>query len=67
MKDIKVSEIDLAKDVFQLHGTDARDSRVLTKRSSREKLTEYMVNTPACLGGIEACGSAHYWAHVFEG
>lgn len=66
MKDIKVLGIDLAKDVFQLHGTDAKGSRVLTKRLSREKLTEYMANTPACLVGIEACGSAHYWARVFE-
>lgn len=66
MKDIKVLGIDLAKDVFQLHGTDAKGNRVLTKRLSRGKLIEYMVNTPPCLVGIEACGGAHYWARVFE-
>ena len=66
MKDIKVLGIDLAKDVFQIHGTDARGCRVLSKRLSRGKLAEYMANTAPCLVGIEACGSAHYWARVFE-
>lgn len=66
MKDIKVLGIDLAKDVFQIHGTDVRGSRVLTKRLSRGKLSEYMANTAPCLVGIEACGGAHYWARVFE-
>lgn len=66
MKDIKVLGVDLAKDVFQLHGTDAKGNRVLTKRLSREKLIEYMANITPCLVGIEACGGAHYWARVFE-
>ncbi|MGX6643303.1 IS110 family transposase [Legionella pneumophila] len=66
MKDIKVLGIDLAKDVFQLHGTDARGNRVLTKRLSRVKLIEYMANTTPCLVGIEACGGSYYWARVFE-
>lgn len=66
MKDIKVLGVDLAKDVFQLHGTDAKGNRVLTKRLSRGKLIEYMANLTPCLVGIEACGGAHYWARVFE-
>lgn len=66
MKDIKVLGIDLAKDVFQLHGTDAKGNRVLTRRLSRGKLIEYMANITPCLVGIEACGGAHYWARVFE-
>ena len=66
MKDIKVLGVDLAKDVFQLHGTDAKGNRVLTKRLSRGKLLEYMANITPCLIGIEACGGAHYWARVFE-
>ncbi|MBA2648301.1 MAG: IS110 family transposase [Legionella sp.] len=66
MKNIKVLGIDLAKDVFQLHGTDAKGNRVLTKRLSRRKLIEYMANITPCLVGIEACGGAHYWARVFD-
>lgn len=66
MKNIKVLDIDLAKDVFQLHGTDAKGSRVLIKRLKRGNLIEFMANITPCLVGIEACASAHYWARVFE-
>lgn len=65
MSDINVLGIDLAKDVFQLHGTDANGKRVLSKRLTRKKLIEYMSNLTPCLVGIEACGGAHYWARVF--
>jgi transposase len=60
MEDIKVLGVDLAKDVFQLHGKDAKGNGVLTKRLSREKLIEYRANLTPCLVGIEACGGAHY-------
>lgn len=66
MSNIKVLGIDLAKDVFQLHGTDARGKKVLSKRLSRNKLMAYMSNLSPCLVGIEACGSSHYWARVFR-
>lgn len=66
MSNIKVLGIDLAKDVFQLHGTDAKGKKVLSKRLSRSKLVEYMSNLSPCLVGIEACGSSHYWARVFR-
>lgn len=57
--------IDLAKNVFQLHGADQRGKKVLSKRLTREKFVEYMSNLKACVIGIEACGSAHYWARLF--
>lgn len=66
MKNIKALGIDLAKNVFQLHGTDAKGKRVLTKRLSRDKLIEFMSNLTPCLIGIEACTGAHYWARTFE-
>lgn len=65
MNHIKVLGIDLAKDVFQLHGTDRNGKKVLSKRLTRNKLIEYMANLTPCLVGIEACGGAHYWARVF--
>lgn len=65
MKDIKVLGIDLAKNVFQLHGNDARGKKVLTKRLSREKLIEFLSKMKPCTVGIEACVGAHYWARVF--
>ena len=66
MSNIKVLGIDLAKDVFQIHGTDGKGNRVLQKRLSRGKLIEYMANMTPCLVGIEACGGAHYWARTFS-
>lgn len=65
MNNIKVLGIDLAKNVFQLHGTDAKGKCVLKKRLNREKLIEFMAQLASCLIGIEACGGAHYWARTF--
>jgi transposase len=65
MKDIKVIGIDLAKNVFQLHGTDAKGKCVLRKRLSRQQLIEFMSNVSPCLVGIEACTGSHYWARTF--
>ena len=60
MKKITTLGVDLAKNVFQLHGTDDRGKRVLRKRVTRAKLPEVMQQLAPCLIGIEACGSAHY-------
>lgn len=65
MKNIKVLGIDLAKNVFQLHGTDSKGKCVLKKRLKRDKLIEFMSNLKPCLIGVEACVGAHYWARVF--
>jgi transposase len=66
MKNIKVLGIDLAKNVFQIHGTDARGKCILRKRLSRTKLMEFIANLPRCTIGIEACGGSHYWARCFK-
>ena len=65
MKDITVLGIDLAKNVFQLHGVNVKGKCVLKRRLSREKLIEFMAQLSPCLVGIEACGGAHYWARLF--
>jgi transposase len=67
MKDIKVLGIDLAKNVFQLHGTNAHGKRILKKRLSREQLPSFIAQLPSCLIGIEACGGSHHWARTFQG
>jgi transposase len=58
--------IDLAKNIFQLHGVNRHGKAVLTKRVTRARLRETVVNIPPCLIGMEACASAHYWAREFE-
>lgn len=67
MKNITVIGIDLAKDVFQVHGTDSKGRKLINKSMSRKKLAEFMVKLPPCLVGMEACGTAHYWARRLEG
>ena len=54
--------IDLAKHVFQLHGVDAQGHTVLRRRLSRTQLRPFVAQLHPCLVGMEACGSAHYWA-----
>lgn len=65
MKNIKVLGIDLAKNVFQLHGTDAKGKCILRKRFNRNQLIEFISNLQPCLIGIEACTGSHYWARTF--
>lgn len=66
MRNIKVLGIDLAKNVFQLHGTDAKGKQILRKRFNRMQLIEFVSNLSPCIIGIEACTGAHYWGRLFE-
>ena len=59
--------IDLAKNVFQVHGADGRGKAVLKKGLKRAQMLPFFANLTPCLIGMEACGSAHYWARKLEG
>ena len=54
--------IDLAKAVFQVHGVDDHCKVVLRKQLKRKDMLSFFANLQPCLIGMEACGSAHYWA-----
>jgi transposase len=54
--------LDIAKNVFQVHGVDAQGRVVLRKRLARGRVLAFFANLPRCLIGLEACGGAHYWA-----
>lgn len=54
--------IDLAKNVFQIHGADATGKALVKKRLSRNRLRAYFANRPPSVIGLEACGSSNYWA-----
>jgi transposase len=47
---------------LQVHGVDVRGNVLLRKAVKRAELTKLFAQLPACLIGLEACGSAHYWA-----
>lgn len=57
--------IDLAKNIFQIHGVDHQGKALLKKQLSRKKLFEFIANLPKCKIAMEACGSANYWARQF--
>ena len=50
--------IDLAKNVFQLHGCDANGRAALRKQLARPQLLRFIVNLSRCLVAMEACASA---------
>lgn len=58
--------IDLAKNVFAVHDTDERGKTVLKKSLKREQVALFLANLPPCLVGMEACGSAHFWARKLQ-
>jgi transposase len=63
---VTIVGIDLAKNVFQVHGCDAKGKAVLRKQLSRGQLLNFVANLPPCVVAMEACASAHYWAREIE-
>jgi transposase len=62
MNEITTIGIDLAKHVFQLHGIDGAGKVVVCRRLRRSQVAAFFATLPPCLVGMEACGSAHFWA-----
>lgn len=66
MTKVAILGIDLAKNVFQLHGIDAEGQPVLKRRVRREKPLQIVADIEPCLITIEACTGAFYWAQAFQ-
>lgn len=58
--------IDLAKNVFQLHGTDGDGKLILSRRLRRDQLLTEVAKLPPLTIGIEACTGAFYWQREFQ-
>lgn len=58
--------IDLAKSVFQIHATDSHGKVVLRRCLKRSQMVTFFSQQERCLVGMEACGSAHYWARTLQ-
>jgi transposase len=54
--------LDLAKQVFEVHGVDAQETVALRRSLRRGKVLEFFAQLPPCLVGMEACATGHYWA-----
>lgn len=67
MEKISVIGLDLAKNVFQVHGADSNGKKLVGKKLKRSELMDFFARMPRCLVGLEACGGAHEWARRLEG
>jgi transposase len=56
----------VAKSVFQVHGVNEEGQVVVERQLRRPQLLGWFAQLPACLIGIEACGTAHYWARALR-
>ena len=61
MSEITTVGLDLAKNVFQLHGADASGRAVLRRKLRRGQVLEVLAGLPRCTVAMEACGGAHFW------
>ena len=62
MKHVTTIGLDLAKQVFQIHGADAEGSPIINRKLRRAEVLRFFEKQPPCLVGLEACGGSHYWA-----
>ena len=54
--------LDLAKNIFQVHGIDANGKMAFNRSLRRSQVLAFFKSHKPCLVGIEACGTSHYWA-----
>jgi transposase len=66
MAQVTTLGIDIAKNVMCVHGVDTHGHVVVKKRLSRQKVLPFVAQLSPCLIGMEASGSAHYWAREFS-
>jgi transposase len=62
MNEVITIGVDLAKNVFQVHGVDAEGAVVVRRQLRRRQVLAFFKKQPPCLVGMEACATAHYWA-----
>jgi transposase len=61
MGEVSTIGVDLAKNVFQVHGADASGAVVFRRKLRRHDVLGFFARQPRCVVVMEACGGAHYW------
>ncbi len=59
--DVATIGLDIAKNVFQVHGVDGAGEVVIRRQLRRRQVLPFFKKLPGCLVGIEACATAHHW------
>ena len=67
MSEITTIGLDLAKNIFQVHGVNETGTAVVVKRLRRSQVIGFFAGLPPCLVGMEACATAHHWARELTG
>ena len=66
MKEVSIIGVDLAKQVFQLHGATAEGEVVFRKKLSRKQFLTFMQSQPRCIIAMAACATAHHWTRTLS-
>jgi transposase len=66
VEDVSTIGLDIAKSVFQVHGTNAAGEVVVRRQVKRAQVLKFFASLPPCLIGIEACASAHHWSRELQ-
>ncbi|PLW76063.1 hypothetical protein C0081_16545 [Cohaesibacter celericrescens] len=64
MKEVTTVGIDIVKSVFQVHGISKEGEIIIRRKLRHSEVVAFFQRLPACLIGIEACASGHYWART---
>lgn len=67
MSDVTTIGLDLAKNVFKVHGVDACGEVVIRKQLRRSQVLPFFKTLGPCLAGMEACATARHWARPLMG
>ena len=62
MNEISIIGLDIAKNVFQVHGIDRSGEPVVSRQLKRGRVLAFFGKLPRCLVGMEACATSHHWA-----
>ena len=62
MNEVITIGVDLAKNVFQVHGIDGLGAMIIGRQLRRSQMLPFFKKQPPCLVGMEACATAHHWA-----
>src|SRR5215475_4519200 len=58
--------LDLAKNVFQVHGVDAAGQVTMRRKLRRSQVERFFAGLAPCMVGLEACGGGHHWARLLR-
>jgi len=61
MNEVITIGVDLAKNVFQVHGIDAEGGVIFRRQLRRGQMMPFFKKQPSCLVGMEACATSHHW------